>query len=140
MRYCSIIGYIFIVGLLSGCRGDGTETVEDAGDTGDTGADAGGGGDPDSDTGSDSDTPGDTAPEVKVCGGSAGNTCDDDEYCAYAGTGMCGADGETSTCEVRPRMCMVLEEPVCGCDGNTYENWCKAASAGWGYLSSGACE
>ena len=143
MRCRSIIGYVFIAGLVAGCRGDGTEAVEDAGDTGgDAGVDAGGDGDADSDADADSDssTEGDTGPGGKVCGGSAGNTCSDDEYCAYDGKGTCGSTGETSTCEVRPRMCMVFEDPVCGCDGNTYENWCKAASAGWGYLSLGPCE
>jgi len=29
--------------------------------------------------------------------------------------------------------------PVCACDGRTYDNACKAAAAGFGYASAGAC-
>ena len=162
MRYYNLIVFIFVVGLGTGCRGD---SAEDAGDTpddakGDGGDDTGGDGDADNDsdadadsdsdadadsdsdadadTDADADSDGDSDPE-KICGGTAGDTCNDDEYCSYTGRGRCGADGATSTCEPRPSMCATLVDPVCGCDGVTYDNWCRAAAAGWGYISEGEC-
>jgi len=79
-------------------------------------------------------------PEGEPCGGFLGNTCDEDEYCAYEAGQYCGAADASSTCEPRPEVCIELYAPVCGCDGNTYSNSCFAAMAGTGVATEGECE
>jgi hypothetical protein len=79
-------------------------------------------------------------PEDIFCGGFAGFTCTDDEYCAYQEGDYCGAADATSTCEPRPEVCDLIYAPVCGCDQKTYGNDCEAAAAGTGVMSSGECK
>jgi hypothetical protein len=76
------------------------------------------------------------------CGGFAGDSCAENEYCAYqAWTGEeCGASDVSSVCRARPTECVDVDEPVCGCDGETYSNSCVAAMAGTGVMSNGPCE
>jgi hypothetical protein len=76
---------------------------------------------------------------VIACGGWAGNTCTDDEYCAYQPGDYCGAADASATCESRPDGCNTGYDPVCGCDGNTYGNACEAAAHGTGVLALGPC-
>jgi hypothetical protein len=75
-----------------------------------------------------------------ACGARAGDTCAEDEYCAFPPELMCGiADGE-GTCQPRPEVCEDEYDPVCGCDSMTYANSCEAAGAGTGVFSMGECE
>ncbi|MFO0708275.1 MAG: Kazal-type serine protease inhibitor domain-containing protein [Sandaracinus sp.] len=59
--------------------------------------------------------------------------CDAGQFCA--GTG-CDTDG---VCEPMPATCGEIFAPVCGCDGNTYDNACSASAAGVRVASEGMC-
>ncbi len=61
--------------------------------------------------------------------------CAGDHYCARP-TGACATPGH---CEPRPTSCMPVWEPVCGCDGVTYDNACSAAEAGKSLEYEGPC-
>jgi len=75
----------------------------------------------------------------KPCGGEAGDTCSNDEYCDYAVGELCGQADAQSQCLGRPDLCLDNYEPVCGCDGITYSNFCAANAAGFGVMSEGEC-
>ena len=77
--------------------------------------------------------------DVTVCGGFRGQTCPANQYCNFAASAMCGYADQTGTCAARPQICPALVAPVCGCDGNTYGNYCHANQAGTSVLHSGAC-
>jgi hypothetical protein len=61
--------------------------------------------------------------------------CSIDEYCAKA-TGACESEG---ACTPTPLQCSNVYSPVCGCNGVTYGNACKAAKAGVTVGKLGAC-
>lgn len=61
--------------------------------------------------------------------------CGGGEYCSKT-TGACNDLGE---CKIRPLQCSAANVPVCGCNGVTYGNACKAAKAGVTISKSGAC-
>lgn len=61
--------------------------------------------------------------------------CDRSQYCAGR-IGMCRGAGQ---CVVRPQVCPLVFDPVCGCDGQTYGNTCFAAMAGVRVESLGEC-
>ncbi len=57
-------------------------------------------------------------------------------FCAQH-EGDCGGVG---ICRVRPQVCPLIWDPVCGCDGQTYGNACEAASHGINVGRRGICD
>ena len=81
----------------------------------------------------------DGGPQDRACGGLAGLTCGDGEFCDFDADAMCGAADQLGTCKATPDICATVIDPVCGCDGQTHNNACEANRAGISVASAGAC-
>lgn len=73
------------------------------------------------------------------CGGFAGIACADGYLCGYT-AGECNVADALGTCYAPPESCAAIYRPVCGCDGETYSNACRAAMAGAQVARDGACD
>jgi hypothetical protein len=73
------------------------------------------------------------------CGGLLGLACPADQFCSYQPGDLCGAADATGTCEDKPDACDAIYDPVCGCDGKTYDSACTAEMAGVSVAEDGPC-
>lgn len=80
-----------------------------------------------------------TPTEGKVCGGRSQFECNAGQFCNWKTADICGAADAGGTCAYKPEFCTDLYKPVCGCDGQTYSNACRANGAGTSVSSIGAC-
>ncbi len=81
------------------------------------------------------------AEDAKVgesCGGSDERPCVEGLFCEYP-KGTCGESSVSGTCSEVPEMCIEMWAPVCGCDGKTYGNSCKAGGAQVSVKKDGKC-
>ena len=81
-----------------------------------------------------------------ACSGSGSKSCgakvkcsDPKEYCHYQEKDACGGKNISGTCKPKPKTCTQEKKPVCGCDGKTYDNACKAYAAGISISQQGKC-
>jgi len=73
--------------------------------------------------------------QLGACRCTTNADCPSDQFCELSGS--CSNEG---TCQPRPDMCEPLDEPVCGCDGESYDNSCLAAQAGTRVSAEGTCD
>ena len=103
---------------------DGGEITPDAGahpvDGGTTEADVGGG-------------------SPQTCGTRGAQPCPAGSFCNHPIEANCGRTDQPGVCEPVPEACNRRLDPVCGCDGQTYDNACEAARAEVSVAAQGRC-
>jgi len=77
--------------------------------------------------------------EGDLCGSRGLNPCGDGLFCDWA-RNSCGATDIPGVCTVIPNRCRAMVDPVCGCDNETYENFCTAHSEGVDVAYEGSCD
>jgi hypothetical protein len=90
-------------------------------------------------TGGATGTGGTAGSTGRTCGGLAGVTCATNEFCDLL-AGSCNLSDATGTCVLSVGVgCIASVQPVCGCNGKTYNNDCERQVAGVSKKSDGAC-
>jgi hypothetical protein len=82
---------------------------------------------------------GECQPLETVCGGLLGAQCSGGEFCDFPLGAFCGAADQTGVCRPVPEACSDEEDPVCGCNDETFSNACYANAAGVSVASAGEC-
>ncbi len=78
-------------------------------------------------------------PIVTACGTRGSSPCPSDQFCEFDISAACGATDLGGSCVSAPEICTAHVDPVCGCDGVTYSNSCRAKAASVSVVSLGAC-
>ena len=67
--------------------------------------------------------------------------CDEDGFCKLD-SGVCNNEStiQSGFCVKKPEACIFVDEPICGCDGETYMHECAAHSEGISVAYEGSCE
>ncbi len=127
-----------------GRGGDDTQVTSSSTEAGSTGTETGSTG---SGTGSSGSQTGSTGTETGSsstgggvpCGGFAGDTCAETEFCDFEQAGCDFADGQ-GTCAPRPQACPFdVVIPVCACNGEVYQSECWANLAGVDVTGDDSC-
>ena len=83
---------------------------------------------------------GDTPGIGELCGSRGLAECPANTFCDYSPRAMCGATDIPGTCQpIGSEVCLDIYDPVCGCNGQTYDNQCQARSEGVSVRQVGAC-
>ena len=78
--------------------------------------------------------------EAQVCGTRGVGPCADGNFCDFPAGANCGRADAPGVCAPTPEFCIEIFAPVCGCDGQTYDNACFANAAGVSVETEGPCE
>lgn len=124
-----------VIGIVSLALGGCTSHVE-GGDSG--GGGSGGNGSGGMGMGGSGTAGGGGGGSGVACGGFAGLTCTDTEYCDFPDD-ICGAVDGQGVCRARPQGCTEEFTPTCACDGMIYGNQCQAAAQGFDLSNLGGC-
>ena len=81
----------------------------------------------------------DLGEEGDTCGSRGLPECGDGLFCEWEAD-SCGSDDVPGVCKVIPNPCRAPVDPVCGCDGNDYQNFCTAHANGVDVAYDGECE
>jgi hypothetical protein len=66
-------------------------------------------------------------------------SCPIEQFCSFS-PGLCGRGPTPGTCQPRPIQWPTVHAPVCGCDGNVYENETQAHMEGVDLAVMGGCK